>query len=151
MFLSKPFFEGLGTGSGVAWPLFGILFSTLSIGVGSTFALTLGSICSVLFMLISLPIFYSSYTHSQDEENKLNGKLSAVLNTLTANTKKIIKDDLLTVQSDIASKRIGIFSGWSKQKEFNKAYFRMLITMHLHLPLQVLFKRKTVKKNSIKK
>ncbi|ASQ46566.1 hypothetical protein [Legionella clemsonensis] len=119
MSLSRPFFEGLGTGAGVAWPLFGILFSTLSMGVGGAFALSLGSACSVLFLLISIPIFYFSYQKFEEEEKKLNDKLSGLIDELTVNTKKIVEE----------SEQIISYDCGEKQEKVIKVYFARLISI----------------------
>lgn len=71
-------FGGIGTGAGVAWPLFGILSSALSLGVGGTFAISLGCICGFLFLAVSIPVFYISYKRANAVELKLDQKIHLI-------------------------------------------------------------------------
>jgi hypothetical protein len=71
----KSYFDGIGTGAGVAWPLFGIIASAVSLSVGGLLTVILGTICSVLFLLVSAATFYISYRRSEGEERKLKLKL----------------------------------------------------------------------------
>ncbi|MDP1601799.1 MAG: hypothetical protein Q8M03_00870 [Legionella sp.] len=71
----KATFDGIGTGGGVAWPLFGILFSTLGLAVGGTLTIIIGSTVGVLFLAVCLPVFYLSYKNSSKEEQALRAKL----------------------------------------------------------------------------
>lgn len=66
MRLSRAAINGIGSAAGVAWPLFGIIFSILGGSIGGILSLTLGAISTGLFCLISIPIFYFSY---QEMEN----------------------------------------------------------------------------------
>lgn len=72
----KATFEGIGTGGGVAWPLFGILFPTLGLAVGGALTVIIGSTIGVLFLAVCLPVFYLSYKNSSKEEKALRAKLS---------------------------------------------------------------------------
>ncbi len=78
----KPALDGIGTASGVAWPLFGILSSTLSLCIGGTVALILGSICSSVFLLICIPIAYISYCDSKKQQEELRRKKEKYENSL---------------------------------------------------------------------
>ncbi|ARH01126.1 hypothetical protein [Legionella micdadei] len=75
MSVFKPVFDAVGTGAGVAWPLFGILSSALSLGIGGAAMAGLGSVCCGLFLLVGLRVFYLSYKKSKAEEAQLNDKL----------------------------------------------------------------------------
>lgn len=79
MSLLKSVFAGIGTGSGVAWPLFGIVSSALSLGIGGTLVISVGSICCVLFLAVSIPVFYIAYKKIMQEERLLNDKLKSNL------------------------------------------------------------------------
>ena len=70
----KTISDSVGTGAGVAWPLFGIVSASLSLAVGGTFALILGSICTCLFISIALGVFYLIYQKNKVEELKLDNK-----------------------------------------------------------------------------
>jgi hypothetical protein len=70
----KPSLDGIGTGAGVAWPLFGILSSTLGLTAGSTVVLITGSIAALLFCLVSGTIFYLSQKNEDNEEKIIAAK-----------------------------------------------------------------------------
>jgi hypothetical protein len=70
MLLFKSILNGIGTGAGFAWPLFGIVFNVVGASIGGVFSLTLGSITVGLFILIGGGICYLSY-HKGKEEQKL--------------------------------------------------------------------------------
>ncbi|KTD35102.1 hypothetical protein Lnau_1992 [Legionella nautarum] len=76
MSIFKSTFDAIGTGSGVAWPSFGILSSALSLGIGGAAMAALGSVCCGLFLLVSVPVFYLTYKKSRLEESRLNEKLA---------------------------------------------------------------------------
>lgn len=82
MALVRAFFAGIGTGAGVAWPLFGITFGVLGASIGGPLSLILGGISILLFFAISIPIFYFSYTEEQKNELSL-------LKQLNRNQKKL--------------------------------------------------------------
>lgn len=79
MSVFKPAFDAIGTGAGVAWPLFGILSSALSLGIGGVAMVSLGSICCGLFLIVGIPVFYLSYKKNKLEEMRLNKKLNTHL------------------------------------------------------------------------
>ncbi|WED42051.1 hypothetical protein [Legionella cardiaca] len=110
MSIIRPFFEGIGTGAGVAWPLFGIISSSLSLGIGSAFALTLGLICSSIFLLVSIPVFYLAYQRFQEEEKKLNDKFLGLLKKLTLKSKQFLdecsQEDLLRIIGEKSEQNI---------------------------------------------
>lgn len=73
--LLKSCFDGIGTGAGVAWPLFGIIASALSLGVGGALAIILGSICCFLFLAVSIATFYISYKKFKQDSLLLKEQL----------------------------------------------------------------------------
>lgn len=74
MTLSKSLFAGLGTGAGVAWPLFGIVSSALSLALGGLTVVGFGAACSLLFLLICLPVFYFSYRQEKQQKEQSEAK-----------------------------------------------------------------------------
>ncbi|KTC75350.1 hypothetical protein Lbir_0495 [Legionella birminghamensis] len=71
MSLLKSGFAGIGTASGVAWPFFGLIVSIFVLTTGGGFALALGAVSAVLFVLVSIPVFYWTYQHFKKKEDKL--------------------------------------------------------------------------------
>ena len=63
--------NGVGTGAGVAWPLFGITFSVVGASMGGLLSFTLGGIATTLFLTVSTAVFYLSYEQSLEEQQKL--------------------------------------------------------------------------------
>lgn len=57
----KSALNGIGTGAGVAWPFFGILFAVVGGSVASFLSLALGIVSITLFISVGLLIFYLSY------------------------------------------------------------------------------------------
>ncbi|STX30058.1 Uncharacterised protein [Legionella beliardensis] len=88
MALLRPTFEGLGSASGVAWPIFGMVSSALSLGIGGAATFLLGGVCGTIFLLASLPIMYLSYKKSKQEQEQFNKKQdhyeALLLNNLSA-------------------------------------------------------------------
>ncbi|MFA6303616.1 MAG: hypothetical protein WC627_10880 [Legionella sp.] len=87
MILYRSFLNGIGTGAGVAWPLFGIVFALLGGAIGGYLSLALGIVCITLFLVVSIAIFYFSYQDMkskdvafQDNLNKNKHKLSRTIN-----------------------------------------------------------------------
>jgi hypothetical protein len=72
----KATFDGIGAGGGVAWPLFGILFSTLGLAAGATLTVIIGLTAGFLFLAVCLPAFYLSYKNSSREDHALREKLT---------------------------------------------------------------------------
>lgn len=68
MAIFKSIINGIGTGAGVAWPLFGIVFNVIGASIGGLFSFTLGGITIGLFMTLSVAIFYLSYQKTQEEQ-----------------------------------------------------------------------------------
>ena len=64
----RSIFNGIGSGAGVAWPFFGIVFTLLGGAVGSILSLALGVTCMALFLTISGLIFYLSWKEMTDKE-----------------------------------------------------------------------------------
>ena len=75
MQLFRSAFNGIGTGAGVAWPLFGIVFSVLGGSIGGLLSLTLGAISIGLFLAITLSIFYFSYEEMRNNALRLEEQL----------------------------------------------------------------------------
>jgi hypothetical protein len=66
--------DGVGTAAGVAWPLFGIVSSSLGFVAGSLSSIILGSISSGLFLFVALPVAIWSYQDYLREKNELSQK-----------------------------------------------------------------------------
>jgi hypothetical protein len=75
MQLFRSAFNGIGTGAGVAWPLFGIVFSVLGGSIGGLLSLTLGAISIGLFLAITLSIFYFSYEEMRNNALRMEEQL----------------------------------------------------------------------------
>ena len=71
----KSVLNGVGSGAGVAWPLFGIVFTVFGGAVASLFSLTLGIISISLFFAVGIPIFYFSYQEMKNEEGRFQEQL----------------------------------------------------------------------------
>ncbi|WP_133137665.1 hypothetical protein [Legionella rowbothamii] len=71
MALFKSIINGVGTGAGVAWPLFGIVSSVAGTSIGGLLSFTLGGIAITLFLTTCAAVFYLSYQQSQEEQQKL--------------------------------------------------------------------------------
>ncbi|OGT36256.1 MAG: hypothetical protein A3F11_06865 [Gammaproteobacteria bacterium RIFCSPHIGHO2_12_FULL_37_14] len=71
MQILKSIGEGIGTGAGVAWPTFGILFGTLGLTMGASTVIILGLISAGLFLLVALSITYWSYQNHLEESKEL--------------------------------------------------------------------------------
>lgn len=78
----KSIFSAIGTGAGVAWPLFGVLSSSLSFRVGGLTTIGLGSLCSILFFTISLPVFWISFQNTKKRNKQLMNKLFLVMESI---------------------------------------------------------------------
>ncbi|KTD45564.1 hypothetical protein Lrub_2361 [Legionella rubrilucens] len=74
MAVSKSLFASLGTGAGVAWPLFGIVSSALSLAIGGLSVVGFGAACALLFLIIGLPVFYFSYRQEKQQQEQLEAK-----------------------------------------------------------------------------
>jgi len=75
MQLFRSAFNGIGTGAGVAWPFFGIVFSVLGGSIGGLLSLTLGAISIGLFLAITLSIFYFSYEEMRNNALRMEEQL----------------------------------------------------------------------------
>ncbi|MGC1182580.1 hypothetical protein [Legionella sp.] len=75
MSLVKSAFNGIGSGAGVAWPFFGILFTLVGGSIGGSISLMLGSIAIGLFFTVSVFVFYFSYQQTQKDEQQLQDLL----------------------------------------------------------------------------
>lgn len=108
-------FNGIGTGAGVAWPTFGIIFAVLGGAIGGPISLVLGMISVSLFLGVSVPIFYFSYQATKNSEQELQGLLKKNKSKLAASieeyileiksryTKEDTSDDVLTYLNKIIS------------------------------------------------
>ncbi len=68
MAIIKAGFEGVGTSSGAAWPLFGILAPILYLSAGSLGAMILSAVCTGVFLFFCLPIIFLSYKKLKQTE-----------------------------------------------------------------------------------
>ncbi|KTD16154.1 hypothetical protein [Legionella jordanis] len=82
MSLLKSSFDGIGTGAGVAWPLFGILSSSLGLAAGSVLTIVAGSIASLLFCAVAGLVFYISLNNARQAEKKAEEKLKLKIEEL---------------------------------------------------------------------
>ncbi|MFJ1269308.1 hypothetical protein ACD661_12140 [Legionella lytica] len=64
--------NGVGTGAGVAWPLYGITFSVVGASMGGLLSFTLGGLATTLFLTVSTAIFYLSYEQALEEQQKFH-------------------------------------------------------------------------------
>ena len=71
----KSIINGIGTGAGVAWPLFGIVFSVVGASMGGLLSFTLGGIAVSLFLTTCATVFYLSYQQSQKEQQRFQALL----------------------------------------------------------------------------
>lgn len=74
MVLFRSAFNGIGSGAGVAWPLFGLVFSLVGGPIGSCLSLGLGIVCILLFLTISLAICYFSYKEKTKQQQQFSEK-----------------------------------------------------------------------------
>jgi hypothetical protein len=75
MRLFRSLFNGIGSGAGVAWPLFGVVFTLLGGSIGGLLSLTLGITSIFIFFTISIPIFYFSYQEMKNKEYQFQEQL----------------------------------------------------------------------------
>ena len=66
----KALFAGIGSGGGVAWSMFGIIFAALGCAASSLISIVLGAIFTALFLAIALGIFYFSYKSDMSQTIK---------------------------------------------------------------------------------
>ncbi|WP_133129292.1 hypothetical protein [Legionella yabuuchiae] len=92
MQLIRSTLDGVGTGAGVAWPLFGILTSSLGIAAGSTVALATGSIASVLFCGICCGIFLISYQNALKQNTAASEKINKYIKRLNIEVNQLLED-----------------------------------------------------------
>ncbi len=84
--------DGVGTGAGVAWPLFGIITSSLGIAAGSTIALATGSVASLLFCGICCGTFLISYQNALKQNSMASEKVTKYVNKLNAQIHQLLED-----------------------------------------------------------
>lgn len=82
MSIIKSSLDAIGSGAGVAWPFFGIVFSSLGLVAGSTVALVTGSIAGFLFCAVAGGIFYLSYQNIQNKQKSLQEKKATAQTSL---------------------------------------------------------------------
>lgn len=75
MSVLKSLFNGIGSGAGVAWPLFGISFSLLGGAIEGVLSVALGAISISLFFAVSIPIVYFSYEEMENNKNLFRKQL----------------------------------------------------------------------------
>lgn len=115
MVFLKSVLNGIGSGSGVAWPLFGILFAALGGTIASFFSLSLGILAITLFFTVSSLIFYFSYQEQKDSEQLFQNQFHKNQQKLLADINEYIKS-------------INNYFLYGKNVEdFNELFKRMLI------------------------
>ncbi|QRN04643.1 hypothetical protein GH742_12610 [Legionella sp. MW5194] len=123
MTLSKSLFASLGTGAGVAWPLFGIVSSALSLAIGGLSVVGFGAACSLLFLIIGLPVFYISYQQEKQQQEQLEAKFVKAIQELVDN---LYAAFLLNGHSDY----VKFVQGWlRKRTDFPKRLEPLLLIM----------------------
>lgn len=100
--LFKSFISGIGTGAGVAWPMFGLIFNALNNPVGSTSALILGSITSSIFLLVAFPVAYFSYQLADKSDQQAQKRL-------LENKEKLINDINIFYPERCYSLHLGLY------------------------------------------
>lgn len=88
----KSLVNGIGTGAGVAWPLFGIVFTLLGGLIGGSVSLVLGGISLCLFSAVALAIFYFSYQEMKNNEQQIQEQFNK-------NEQKLVGDINAYIQS----------------------------------------------------
>lgn len=83
MTLFKAVFNGIGSGAGVAWPLFGIVFTVIGGAVGSILSFAMGGVALGLFLAVTLSIGVFSYRQMKQDEHELQ-------QTITKNENKLL-------------------------------------------------------------
>lgn len=89
--LFKSTINGIGSGAGVAWPLFGLLFALIGGSVGGIISLTLGGLAVSLFLLVCLPIIYFSHKQALKDEQRLTEQIQKNENKLLSDIDEYIK------------------------------------------------------------
>ncbi|MBA2710225.1 MAG: hypothetical protein H0U57_06510 [Tatlockia sp.] len=87
----KTIADSIGTASGVACPLFGIITASLSLQIGGTIAVVLGSLSIGLFGFVAVGMFYFIYKKNQKEELELAQKTSSYLTEFIENYCQIVR------------------------------------------------------------
>lgn len=99
MQLFKSFGDGIGTAAGVAWPIFGIIFWSLGIAVGGISAIIIGSVATILFLIIATSITYWSYKEYLQEKTRFQDKMkdqdNKILQLVYSYLLKTLKESLL--------------------------------------------------------
>ncbi|WP_131795610.1 hypothetical protein [Fluoribacter gormanii] len=116
MLFLKSVLNGVGSGAGVAWPLFGIGFAIIGGSIGGFFSLTLGIFSLFLFLAIGSTIFYYSLKQTQDNEQIIQEQLQT-------NQQKLLTD----INEYIESVR-RYFSYEQNGECFNDVFKRILDT-----------------------
>lgn len=88
----KSLLNGIGTGAGVAWPLFGIVFTLLGGLIGGSVSLVLGCISLCLFSAVALAIFYFSYQEMKSNDQQIQEQFKK-------NEQKLVGDINAYIQS----------------------------------------------------
>ncbi|HRD69230.1 MAG TPA: hypothetical protein PK657_03730 [Legionella sp.] len=82
MTLFKSSVNGIGTGAGVAWPLFGIVFGAIGGTIGSPVSLMLGLGSVILFFTVTLSVTYFSYKDAKNAQRETQSSIEKNQNKL---------------------------------------------------------------------
>lgn len=111
--LMRPFFSGIGSGAGDAWPLFGLAFAIIGCTVGGVVSVGLAAGCISLFLGISAAIFYYVYKDMREKEQSFEKELDKNQQKLV----KDIKNYRKSIHQNFVNQKIsGDFSTYFSQK-----------------------------------
>ncbi|HCA89892.1 MAG: hypothetical protein CMF38_07690 [Legionellaceae bacterium] len=161
MSISKSIFDGLGSASGVAWPLYGLLFTALGLASGGIAAISLSIVCTSLFCTLSTTVFIVTYWQMRQDtkkrRQKLDDKENDVAKQITAylcqfqqasgDIKNRIKENALNAKnSNTNMTALRIMNQWLTQQDTSEKSFNSTeITQAIHhLPLASPFPFKKV-------
>lgn len=138
MALLKPALDGIGSASGVAWPIFGIVSSALSFSTSSTASFILGSLCSTLFLLVSLPIIYFSFQKAKQQQLTLNKKQENFETILLSNLVELFatvkQSETLSLESNFSKflkkKRQELQQSSTEEKKLFDKFIKLLIILN---------------------
>ncbi|MDP3267417.1 MAG: hypothetical protein Q8M40_00065 [Legionella sp.] len=105
MTLFKSSVNGIGTGAGVAWPLFGIVFGAIGGTIGSPVSLLLGLGSILLFLTVTLSVAYFSYKDAKnaqkDAQNSINKNQNKLLERIETYLALLKKNGVEHIQEQI--------------------------------------------------
>lgn len=87
----KTISDSVGTAAGVACPLFGILFASLSLQIGGTIAVALGSASIFLLGFIALAMLYVTYEKNKEEQLAIAQKTTSYLTEFIENYCQLLR------------------------------------------------------------